>query len=67
MGFRVEGVMEASLTSNCLLHACCSIHGGGWLGFVHLPFVKEFASHAYPEEEGGRGGEGEWGGRAGGG
>ena len=31
MGFRVEGVTEASLTSDCLLHACCSIHGGGEL------------------------------------
>ena len=29
MGLRVEGVTEASLTSDCLLHACCSIHGGG--------------------------------------
>ena len=28
MGFKVEGVTEASLTSDCLLHACCSIHGG---------------------------------------
>ena len=30
MGLRVHGVTEASLTSDCLLHACCSIHGGGW-------------------------------------
>ena len=35
MGFR-----EASLTSDCLLHACCNIHGGGWLGFVHQPEIE---------------------------
>ena len=28
----------------CLLHACSSIHGGGWLGLVHQPYVREFAS-----------------------
>ena len=31
---RNEGITEASLTSDCLLPACCSIHGGGWLGLV---------------------------------
>ena len=28
----------------CLLHACSSIHGGGWLGSVHQALVREFAS-----------------------
>ena len=59
MGFRVEGVTEASLTSDCLLHACCSIHGGGWLGLVHQP--KECATLK------GQGGEGGGEGRGGGG
>ena len=27
-----------------MLHACSSIHGGGWLGLVHQPLVREFAS-----------------------
>ena len=62
-GFRFGGVTEASLTSDCLLHACCSIHGGGWLGLVHQPEVKEFASfescsHRYPEKRVGDGGGG---------
>ena len=34
---------QASLQT-CLLHACSSIHGGGWLGLVHQPDVREFAS-----------------------
>ena len=39
MGFKVEGVTEANLTSDSLLHACCSIHGGGWLGLSIGPLM----------------------------
>ena len=34
---------QASLQT-CFLHACFSIHGGGWLSLVHQPLVREFAS-----------------------
>ena len=40
----------------CLLHACSSVHGRGWLGLVHKPLVKEFASfesrRTGPKEQG---------------
>ena len=45
MGFRVEGVTRQASLQTCLLHACSSIHGGGWLGgLVHQPSVRELAS-----------------------
>ena len=44
MGFRVEEVREASLTSEVFV-ACLFQHScRGWLGLVHQPLVREFAS-----------------------
>ena len=34
----------SGVTQTCLLHACSSIHGGGWPGLVHQPLVREFES-----------------------
>ena len=51
MGFRVEGVTEASLTSECLLHACSSIHGGQALRAVEpaSAFQTKMFAAAYCE------------------
>ena len=42
-GLMVEGVTEASLTSDVFV-ACLCIHRGGGLGLVHQPVVRELAS-----------------------
>ena len=43
LGSRGCGGKQASLQT-CLFYADSSIHGGGWLGLVHQPLVREFAS-----------------------
>ena len=65
VGFRVEGVTEASLTETCLLLPVPAFMEGVWLGLVHRPLVRELASLELLEQGcvpgiglAGRGGEG---------